>query len=435
MINKPKGTYDLYGEYARRYKEFSSVVDTMMETYNYGFIRTPLFESSELFHRGIGDTSDIVSKETYDFTDRGNRNMTLRPEGTAGAVRSFIENKMYADNNLPVKLYYNGPMYRYERPQAGRFREFYQFGIELLGTNDPYSDVEVISIAYNLYMKLGLPGVKVRINTLGDKESRDNYREALLNYFKPNMKDLCEDCNNRYETNPLRILDCKIDKNSEILKNAPKTTEYLNEDSQTHFDKVKEYLDILSIPYEVDTNIVRGLDYYNHTVFEFTCEVEALGNQNVIGGGGRYNGLVELMDGPSTPAVGFGVGIERVLFALEEEQIKIIEENKLDAFIMYVNEEEKKYAIHLAQRLRSLGFISDMEYESKSLKAQFKKADKLNSKYLVILNSEDIDKDVVKIKNNITKTEEEVDLSYLEYYLEEKIYQQTLEEIEEEEYE
>ncbi len=435
MINKPKGTYDLYGDNARRWQFFDMTVQLLMRSYNYNYIRTPLFESTDLFHRGIGDTSDIVSKETYDFTDRGNRNMTLRPEGTAGVVRSFVENKMYADNNLPVKLYYNGPMYRYERPQAGRTREFYQFGIELLGTTDPYSDVEVISVAYNLYQSLGLPGIKVKLNTLGDKESRDNYREALLEYFKPHLGDLCEDCNNRYEKNPLRILDCKVDKNNDVFKNAPKIIDYLNEESEEHFEKVKEYLDILSIPYEIDPNTVRGFDYYSHTVFEFTTEVEALGNQNVVGAGGRYNDLVEQIDGPSTPSVGFAAGIERIMFALEESNIKLVEDAKTDAFIMYVNEDEKKYAIHLASRLRTLGFVTDLEYESKSLKAQFKKADRLNSQYLVILNSEDLDKDIVKVKNNVTKEEEEVDLNYLEYYLEEKIYQQALEDMGDDTYE
>ena len=235
MIQKAKGTYDLFGENGKKVIYLKQLLESIMNKYNYEYIKTPIFESSELFHRGVGETSDIVSKETYDFVDRGNRNMTLRPEGTAGVVRSFIENKMYGEGSMPIKLWYFGPMYRYERPQSGRYREFLQFGVETFGSNDPMIDAEIISIPVNFYKLLGLKGIKVNINTLGDTESRLKYREALLNYFRPHIDSLCEDCKKRFEKNPLRILDCKVDHDLDIMKNVPKIYDYLNETSKKHF--------------------------------------------------------------------------------------------------------------------------------------------------------------------------------------------------------
>ena len=420
MITKPKGCKDIYGYDAKVWKYVSQVVDSVMEKYNYGYIRTPIFESSELYHRGVGESSDIVTKETYDFTDRGHRNMTLRPEGTAGIVRSYIENKMYGDTN-PVKLYYNGPMYRYERPQAGRERELTQFGAEALGSDDPLMDAEIISLAYNIFKMLGLKDIVVHINSLGDTDSRDRYRDALVRHFAPNINDFCEDCKNRLAKNPLRILDCKVDKDREEFKTCPTTIEYLNEDSRIRFDKVKEYLDLLQVPYEVDPKIVRGLDYYNHTVFEFLIDVKELGGQNVIGAGGRYNGLCEQLDGPQTPGIGFAAGIDRILVALEKQEVKLPINEDIDLFLMYVNEEEKNYAVYLAQELRLNGFRVDTEYTSRSLKAQFKQADRLNSKFIAVLNSEDLDNNEIKIKNNETKEEEIISLDALIFYLDEKL--------------
>ena len=419
MIAKPKGTNDIYGYNAKIWKYIEEIVDGVMEKYNYNYIRTPIFEASELFHRGIGEGTDIVTKETYDFVDRGNRNLTLRPEGTAGVVRSFIENKMYGDN-LPVKLYYNGTMYRYERPQAGRYRELSQFGFEVLGSDDPFSDAEVISAAVNIYKMLGLSNITVEINSLGDKESRRNYREALVDYFKPQIDSLCEDCHNRLLKNPLRILDCKVDCDSDILKNAPITLDYLNKESKERFDKVKEYLDILEVKYVVNPKIVRGLDYYNHTVFEIKLDNDDT-SAAVIGGGGRYNGLVKELGGPETACIGFASGIDRVVKALADNNIKLPIKDDVDLFIMYVNEEEKKYAVYLTQSLRMAGFIVESEYVGRSLKAQFKQADRFNSKFLLILNSEDLNNGEVKIKNNVTKEEELVSLEYLIYYLDEHL--------------
>ena len=420
MIQRQKGCNDIYGIEAKKWKYVDQVIDAMMEKYNYNYIRTPIFEASELFHRGIGDTTDIVTKESYDFEDKGGRSITLRPEGTAGVVRSYIENKMYGDPQ-PVKVYYNGTMYRYERPQSGRDRELTQFGMEILGSDDPLSDAEIISAAVNLYKMLGLKEIKVNINSLGDNESRKNYREALIEYFKPHIKDLCEDCNERLEKNPLRILDCIVDQENKILKDAPKTLDYLNEESKERFDKVKEYLDILEITYEVNPSIVRGLDYYNHTVFEIEAKVEGFGSNNVIGAGGRYNGLVNQLDGPETPCVGFASGIGRIVMALDLENIKLPIVDDIDLFIMYVNEEEKKYAAYLAQELRLAGFIVDTEYTGRGLKAQFKQADRLKAKFISVLNSEDLDNNEIKIKNNKTKEEEIISLDALIYYLDEQI--------------
>lgn len=421
MIQKQKGCNDIYGREAKIWKYVESVIDATMEKYNYTYIRTPIFEATELFHRGIGETTDIVSKETYDFIDRGGRNITLRPEGTAGVVRSYIENKMYGDANQPVKVYYNGTMYRYERPQSGRDRELTQFGVEVLGSNDPLTDAEVISLAVNIYKMLGLKEIKVNINSLGDKESRDNYREALVEYFKPHIDKLCEDCKVRLEKNPLRILDCKVDAENEILRNAPKTIDYLNEESKKRFEEVKDYLDIMQIEYEVDPNIVRGLDYYNHTVFEIAAKVEGFKTNNVIGAGGRYNGLCNQLDGPETACVGFASGIGRIVMALELEKVKLPIVEDVDLFLMYVNDEEKKYAAYLTQELRLAGFIVDTEYTNRSLKGQFKQADRLNAKYIAILNSEDLNNNEIKIKNNRTKEEEIISLDVLIYYLDEKI--------------
>ena len=420
MITKPKGCKDIYGNDAKTWKYIEQVIDSVMEKYNYGYIRTPIFESSELYHRGVGETSDIVTKETYDFTDRGERKMTLRPEGTAGVVRSYIENKMYGDMN-PVKLYYNGTMYRYERPQAGRERELTQFGAEAIGSDDPMMDAEIISLAYNIYRLLGLKDITVHINSLGDTESRNNYRDALVRYFSPYINDFCDDCKMRIAKNPLRILDCKVDSENEIFKKAPTTIDYLNEESKNRFEKVKEYLELLQIPYVVDPKIVRGLDYYNHTVFEFVIDVKELGGQNVIGAGGRYNGLCEQLGGPSTPGIGFASGLDRILVAMKYQDVKVNVKEGIDLFLMYVNDEEKNYALYLAQELRLNGFNVDTEYTSRSLKAQFKQADRLKSKFTAVLNSDDLDNNEIKIKNNETKEEEIISIDALVFYLDEKL--------------
>ena len=312
-------------------------------------------------------------------------------------------------------------MYRYERPQSGRDRELTQFGMEVLGSDDPMSDAEVISLAVNIYKMLGLKEIKVNINSLGDNESRTKYRDALIEYFKPHIGDFCEDCKERLEKNPLRILDCKVDAENEILKKAPKTLDYLNDESRIRFNKVQEYLDIMQIDYEINPTIVRGLDYYNHTVFEIEAKVEGFGSNNVLGGGGRYNGLVNQLDGPDTPCVGFACGLGRLVKALELEKVKMPIVEDIDLFLMYVNEDEKKYAAYLSQELRLAGFIVDTEYTGRALKGQFKQADRLNAKFTCVLNSEDLNNNEIKIKNNETKTEEIISLDVLIYYLDEQI--------------
>ena len=405
MIQKAKGTYDVYGEYGKRLLYVEELIEGLMEKYNYEYFRTPIFESSSLFHRGVGETTDIVTKETYDFKDRGNRDLTLRPEGTASIVRSFIENKMYGNHIMPVKAWYYGPMFRYERPQSGRCREFYQFGVEIFGCEDPISDAEVISIPVNLYKLLGLKEIKVNINTLGDKESRELYRNALIEYFKPHLDTLCDDCKERFNKNPLRILDCKIDANKDIMKSAPKTIDYLNEKSKDYFEKVKRYLDALDIKYTVNTNLVRGLDYYTHTVFEVEAKVEGFGSQNVLCGGGRYDNLVENLDGPKTSGVGFALGLERLMTALEYEKIELPIINEIDAYVIPMSENEKEYAMNLCMNLRLNGFICDIDYNNRSLKNNFKNADRLNSKFIIIIGDEEIKSNIITIKNNKTKEE------------------------------
>lgn len=419
MIQKPKGTYDVYGDKSKKILYLENLMKNLMETYNYEYVRTPLFESSELFHRGVGETTDIVTKETYDFIDRGERHMTLRPEGTAGVVRSFIENKMYAEVTQPVKCWYYGPMYRYERPQSGRFREFYQFGCEVFGSSNPLNDAEIISIPVNFYRLLGLKGIKVNINSLGDKQSREQYRNALIEYFKPHIDDLCEDCKCRFEKNPLRILDCKIDKDKEIMKNAPKTIDYLNEKSKKHFEDVKKYLDALQIEYKVNTNLVRGLDYYSHTVFEVEASVEGFGSQNVLCGGGRYDNLVENIGGPATKGVGFAMGIERLLTALEFENINLNENNNVDVYVIPVDESIKYDASSLVMSLRLNGFKVDMDYMNRNMKSNFKQADRINAKYIIIIGEDEVKTNTLTIKNNKTKEEHKINLEDVVEFLDE----------------
>ncbi len=418
MITKPKGCLDIYGDEAKKWQYVNSVIDDLMVRYNYSYIRTPIFENTNLFHRGVGEDTDIIKKETYDFKDKGDRALTLRPEGTAGIVRSYIENKMYG-NNLPVKLYYNGTMYRYERPQALRDRELTQFGCEVIGSNDEIVDAEVISIPVNLFKTLGLKNILVKINSIGDTISRNNYKEALVKYFSKHKDKLCSDCLRRLETNPLRILDCKVDRDSEIFANAPKISDYLNEESKKRFEVVQTYLEAMNIDYEIDEKLVRGLDYYNHIVFEIEAKVKDFGSNNVLAGGGRYNGLVKNLGGPDDDGVGFAIGMGRLMAALESENITLPINDSIDVFVMYVNDEEKQVASGLVQDIRMKGYIVDTDYNGRSLKSQFKQADRLKSKILIILNSDELKKGLIKVKNNQTKKEELININYLEYYIEE----------------
>lgn len=421
MIQRQKGCNDLFGREAKIWQYVNSVVDVILEKYNYNYIRTPIFEDYTLFHRGIGEASDIVSKETYDFYDKGKRHIALRPEGTAGVARAYIENKMYGDATQPIKVYYNGTMYRYERPQSGRDRELTQFGVEVLGSDDPMVDAEVISLAVHIFKMLGLKQIKVNINSLGDKESRDNYREALVKYFTPCIDSLCSDCHDRLNKNPLRMIDCKVDKETEIMKNAPKISDYLNEYSSDRFNKVKEYLDLLGVNYVVDDTVVRGLDYYSHTVFEIEAKVDGFGTNNVLGAGGRYNDLVKDLGGPETSCMGFASGVGRLVQALILEEVKLPIDNSIDLFLMYVSDSEKKNAIYLTDMLRNAGFKVETEYNGRSLKSQFKQADRLNSKFIAVLNDNSLLDNEITIKNNKTKEEVTISLDALIYFLEENV--------------
>lgn len=412
MITKQKGTYDIYGDLAKKRAYVNDVLAALCEKYNYSYIETPVFEASELFHRGVGESTDMVKKETYDFQDRGERSITLRPEGTAGVVRWFVENKLYGNMTDPVKVFYNMKMYRYERPQSGRNREFTQWGFECFGSDDVMSDAEVVSLAYNAYRLLGLDDITIKINSLGDTESRDNYRAALKEYFAPHIHELCPDCQDRFERNPLRILDCKFDAGNEIITNAPKTLDYLNAESKERFDKLLSMLDMMDINYEIDTNLVRGLDYYNHMVFEVV-----LNDSYALGGGGRYNGLVETLGGPSVPGVGFAMGYDRTILAMEENGVKIPINDSIDVYVLYVSETEKETASYLVQDLRLNGFITETDTMNKSLKAQFKSVDRYNSKYMIILNDEDLKSNKIKIKDNKTKEEELIGINDLVDYL------------------
>lgn len=416
MISKQKGTYDLYGEEARKVLALRNIFENIMNNFNYSFIRTPVFESTELFKRTSGETSDVVSKEMYEFKDKKDRSLALRPEGTASVARCFIENKLYTD--LPRKFWYFEPMYRYDRPQKGRYREHFQFGCEAYGSNDARVDAEIISIPYHLFETLGLEGVKVRINTLGDNESRENYKKALVDYLKPHIDSLCEDCKERFNKNPLRILDCKVDKDNEILKNIPKTIDYLNEESKTFFDEVLSYLDSLEICYEVDPKTIRGLDYYTHTVFEIEANIKDFGAQNVLCAGGRYNNLVENLDGPATPAVGFGLGSERLLLALEHENIDIALTKSVDVYVIPMTL-DKSFSFSLVYLLRTLGLSVETDYLNRKLANNFKYAEKINAKYTVVIGEDEIEKEYFTVKNMKTREEEKVSKNeFLKYILE-----------------
>lgn len=409
MVTKPKGTYDVLPREATAWNKLEATIRKICQIYHYKEIRTPIFESSKTFHRNVDDTSDMVTKETYDFFDRSNRPITLRPEGTAGVVRAFIENKMYA--SLPVnKLFYMGPMFRYERPQKGRTRQFNQFGVEALGSASPYIDAEVIALGTSLIKALGLKNVKVKINSLGDKESRDRYRKVLVDYFSKYADELCGDCKNRLEKNPLRILDCKVDKDKDFFKNAPKINDYLTEASKEHFNSVLKSLDQMKIPYEIDEHLVRGLDYYSHTVFELEVDVEEFGAQNVIGAGGRYDDLVSDLEGPATPGVGMAFGLDRLLLACELSGKNLYSEDFLHIYFIALGERAKEAVLTQMNVCRMGGLYCDMDYMNRSLKAQFKAADDAGARFTCILGDNELDQFKINIKNNETDVQETISL-------------------------
>ncbi len=399
-----KGTYDLLPETLLKFQDLEDLFRHFLELYGYKEIKTPVFEYTGVFQKE-NDTSDMVTKEMYTFSLNGKDSLTLRPEGTAGVVRSFVENKMYGTAEMPVKLAYIEEMFRHERPQKGRQRQFTQMGIEAIGDKDPLIDAEVIALGYFYIRAIGLSGVKVLINSLGDNESRMKYREKLISYFEPHQDQLCADCRNRLYKNPLRILDCKVDHDSELIANAPKMA--LNEESQIYFDKVRHYLDIMGISYEIDDKLVRGLDYYTDTVFEVVSTNEASGSQATIFGGGRYDNLIKEMGGPEMSGIGFAIGVERLLILAEAEEVFEEYNPSIDCYVINLNE-DPDYMLQIVNELRNSGLTTEMNYYRRSLKAQFKSSERKNARFVLIIGEDEAMDNTVTLKDTLTKAQETV---------------------------
>ncbi|WP_379965928.1 histidine--tRNA ligase [Ectobacillus sp. sgz5001026] len=421
-IQIPRGTQDILPGTVELWQYIEAQARDICRRYNYKEIRTPVFEHTELFLRGVGDTTDIVQKEMYTFEDRGERSLTLRPEGTASVVRSYVENKMYGDSTQPTKLYYIGQMFRYERPQAGRYRQFVQFGTEVLGSSDPAIDAEVISLAMEFYRSLGLKSVKLVLNSLGDRESRTAHREALVNHFEPRIGEFCSDCQARLHKNPLRILDCKKDHDHDLMKSAPSITEYLNEASREYFNNVQKTLTLMGIPFEIDANLVRGLDYYQHTVFEIMSEASGFGSITTLSGGGRYNGLVQEIGGPETAGIGFALSIERLLLALQAEQVQLPIDSNLDCYVVSLGDKAKDVAAKLVFELRKAGIATEKDYLDRKVKAQFKAADRFHAKYVAVLGDNELERNVISVKEMESGDQKEISLDTLVSYIAEKVF-------------
>lgn len=410
-IQIPRGTQDILPGEVEKWNYIEETAREICRTYQYKEIRTPIFEQTELFQRTVGDTTDIVQKEMYTFVDRGDRSLTLRPEGTAPVVRSFIENKMYGNPNQPVKLFYSEPMFRYERPQAGRYRQFVQFGVEALGSEDPAIDAEIIALAMDIYQQLGLKELNLVINSLGDEKSRQAHRNALIEHFQPSISEFCSDCRDRLEKNPLRILDCKKDRNHELIKSAPSILDYLNDESRAYFEKVLGYLDMLEIEYVVDPTLVRGLDYYNHTAFEIMSSAAGFGAITTLCGGGRYQGLVQEIGGPNTPGIGFAFSIERLLAALQAEGIELETETQLDCFLVALGDEARDYTVPLLHQLRKSGLSVERDYINRKMKGQLKAAERLGARYVTILGENELNANEILLKDMASGKQETIPLS------------------------
>lgn len=416
MYQKMKGTYDVLPDEVGKWQQLEKVIRNVSKIYNYKEIRTPLIEQSDLFHRGVGESTDIVSKETYDFIDRGKRANTLRPEGTAGVVRSFIENKLYASNMPVQKLYYVGPMFRYERPQKGRYRQFQQFGAEAFGSTSPLLDAEIIGYAVSILKALKIKDVSVHLNSIGDDASKALYRDALVTYLEPSLGNLCHDCQKRYKTNPLRILDCKIDKDTDVIQEAPKPMDYLSDEAKQHFDELCAYLDAMNIDYTIDKNLVRGLDYYTNTVFEVKAHLDTLGAQNTICGGGRYNHLVSSLGGPEVPGVGFAFGLERLMFALESLDFKG-EPDYLHLYLMILGDEQKADGMAMLNRVRLGGLFADIDFLDKNMKQKWKQAALLNARFVGIYGDVEQENNQINLKDQETGTEVTIPIHDLYNYI------------------
>ena len=410
-LQKPKGTQDILPADSAKWQYVENVARETFKKYNYGEIRTPMFEHYEVISRSVGDTTDIVTKEMYDFHDKGDRHITLRPEGTAPVVRSYVENKLFAPEvQKPVKVYYIGSMFRYERPQAGRLREFHQLGVECFGSKNPATDVETIAMAYQLFNTLGIKDVTLHLNSLGNTESRLAYRQALIDYLTPMRESLSKDSQRRLDENPLRVLDSKEKEDKVAVENAPSILDYLDEESQAHFDEVRAMLGSLNIPYVIDTNMVRGLDYYNHTIFEFITTIDK--SELTICAGGRYDSLVEYFGGPETAGFGFGLGLERLLLVLDKQGIELPVEESLDVYIAVLGSGANGKALELVQAIRYQGFKAERDYLGRKIKAQFKSADTFKAKTVITLGESEVESGQVNVKNNATR--EEITVSFEE---------------------
>lgn len=405
ITQKPKGTQDWYGENMHKRTVIEAIARKLCKVYHIKEIMTPVFEHTELFQRSVGETTDVVQKEMYTFLDKGNRSISLKPEGTAGAIRAYLENSMYADSQ-PTKMFYITPAFRYENPQSGRLRQHHQFGVEFVGAKGPLAEVELISLITRLIQELGLKDAKLHINSIGCPNCRKNYNDALLSYLHQHEDKLCSTCKERMQKNPLRVIDCKVPGCKEIVKNAPRTVDYLDEECKEHFEELKQLLEALDISYEVDTGIVRGLDYYTKTVFEF---VNSEGF--TLCGGGRYDGLIHEIDGKQDiPSVGFGMGLERILYFLDKEGVELAAEEPVELYVGILGKEVKAKAYRLVNELRMKGIVVETDYSERSVKAQMKYANKIGAKYAVILGSDELEKREACIKN--METHEEIQVKF-----------------------
>ncbi|MEA1974637.1 MAG: histidine--tRNA ligase [Bacillota bacterium] len=427
MIRKPRGTNDILPENIKEWLFVENEFRKICSEYNFGEIRTPMFEKTSLFKRGVGDTTDIVKKEMYNVLSddalykykndkfKSSDSFTLKPEGTAPIVRAFVENKLYAEKQ-PTKLFYITPCFRHERPQAGRLRQFHQFGIETFSATSATADAEIISLADVFFRRLGIDNLTLKINSVGCSKCREVYHKELKKFLEPKLDDLCVTCNERYITNPLRILDCKNEKCQNTIAEAPLITDYLCDECSAHFEELKSALDIVEVDYIVDPKIVRGLDYYTKTAFEFIST--DLGSQATVCGGGRYNGLVKQVDGPETPGVGFGLGIERLLMVLKARKFKFNDEKTLDVFIVTFDKETKMKGMEFVTKLRKKGVAADIDHLERSFKAQFRYSDALNSKYTIILGSDEIENNKISLKNMKTGEQIEMQMDNIEKIIE-----------------
>jgi len=418
-IQIPRGTQDILPGTVELWHYVEGKARDLCRRYNYQEIRTPLFESTELFIRGVGETTDVVEKEMYSVANpRSTDTLTLRPEGTAGVVRSYVENKLYGSPNQPTKQYYLGPMFRHERPQAGRYRQFVQFGVEAIGSSDPAIDAEVISVAIRLYQELGLTGLSVELNSVGTLEDRARHREHLLAHLNAVRSELCEDCQSRIDRNPLRVLDCKNEKCRSLTKDAPSILDYLSEESAAHFEAVKGYLDALGISYYVNPRLVRGLDYYTLTAFEI--KMAEIGAVETLCGGGRYNGLVADLGGEDMPGIGFALSIERLLLALEKQGIQLPIHSGIDCFVVVQTSEAKAAAFVLVDQLRQAGISAEQDYLDRKMKAQLKQADRLEARFTAIIGESELANGTVVVKEMATGEQQEVKQEDLVKFLTEK---------------